>query len=854
MPYQGSAQSVGFRQRAVIDPSRRMRQEAEEIERQGQQRIRGMERQASQQIEEMRRVSDIQDSNARYELGVLADLSPTIQKSIKQGVELYAESERAKAMEDYLNQPTEALAQDKAQVDQALDSSAEVHTTLSKLAEKAPNALTEDAVRKRSGFYQQQWHLSAMTEAVQGFGPHLLTELSENTTELQGPDGPFRINDPELTPEQRSLAAKYIKSEWLKANNPAGLSAKVLATKFVPELDKQINFEQQQYTQQYLQKRNSEELEGAKNALFLAYRTGDPAAVVKALDNFRAVSPRLYDNLKTKGGGNLASVEAIRTSWETLALSDPERARELIPVLSNYTVTGHPAGKGPNKSGTMSELFASKGFGQVQMEAFVIKAENADYQARETRENQDANEEYEAITNDWLENPPSTDQKAVALRQLLQNGKRKLYDKLVDWEAPYKGKLESENYIKRYLASSPTGEIPRDIADKLHPDVRAQYQNKIVENLFGSDNKAEIKKGKELIKAALDEVRGDIDGTKNATDDYLRVRNKAEKDMMLVARQLRDADPNLSEGQAITMAADQITELIQGTRDKKGSDYHYTTNGGFTKFMSGPAANTALLRQNNIVSQAETLIKTQPNVITTRSFNFQPADLELNSNGRPSGVFYSLAALDKKHTAHEIMNAQRRLQQPPLKEIPLPKEANYLEQALKASPALRNAMITKPSYKIAQRTVEQVGGISTSNMLRAIGFQESGGNYKAQNRDPATGNDRDPALGKYQMLWSNIVVWGPKYGLGHPGSQEAFLNNPDYQERMAQVVMGEYIRQAVNASGGDLNQAVRRAAAFWYGGDKGFNNWNNPRFSGGPGYPNMEQYTRSVLQHYVGGN
>ena len=82
MPYQGSAQSVGFRQRAVIDPSRRMRQEAEQIERQGQQRIRGMERQASQQIEEMRRVSDIQDSNARYELGVLADLSPTIQKSI----------------------------------------------------------------------------------------------------------------------------------------------------------------------------------------------------------------------------------------------------------------------------------------------------------------------------------------------------------------------------------------------------------------------------------------------------------------------------------------------------------------------------------------------------------------------------------------------------------------------------------------------------------------------------------------------------------------------------------------------------------------------------------------------------
>ena len=36
MPYQGSSQSVGFRNRQVIDPSKRMREEAAQIKEQGQ--------------------------------------------------------------------------------------------------------------------------------------------------------------------------------------------------------------------------------------------------------------------------------------------------------------------------------------------------------------------------------------------------------------------------------------------------------------------------------------------------------------------------------------------------------------------------------------------------------------------------------------------------------------------------------------------------------------------------------------------------------------------------------------------------------------------------------------------------
>ena len=59
MTYQGSAQSVGFRNRNVIDPSKRMRQEAAQIKEQGRERIQGMKEQASQRTRETQRVSAV---------------------------------------------------------------------------------------------------------------------------------------------------------------------------------------------------------------------------------------------------------------------------------------------------------------------------------------------------------------------------------------------------------------------------------------------------------------------------------------------------------------------------------------------------------------------------------------------------------------------------------------------------------------------------------------------------------------------------------------------------------------------------------------------------------------------------
>ena len=86
MSYQGSAQSVGFRNRTVADPSKRMREEAARVEQRGKERTRSMERQASQQIREMERVSNIQASNSDYELRALSKFSDTINRFLQEDV------------------------------------------------------------------------------------------------------------------------------------------------------------------------------------------------------------------------------------------------------------------------------------------------------------------------------------------------------------------------------------------------------------------------------------------------------------------------------------------------------------------------------------------------------------------------------------------------------------------------------------------------------------------------------------------------------------------------------------------------------------------------------------------------
>ena len=112
-------------------------------------------------------------------------------------------------------------------------------------------------------------------------------------------------------------------------------------------------------------------------------------------------------------------------------------------------------------------------------------------------------------------------------------------------------------------------------------------------------------------------------------------------------------------------------------------------------------------------------------------------------------------------------------------------------------------------------------------LLRAIGGQESGGDYGAT-------NSRTKAFGKYQIMPENWPSWSREAGLPEGAEQ-----TPENQEIVARYKLGEYL-QKYGAEG---------AAAAWYGGECAAN-WGadaRNRKQGNGDEPSVNEYVAQVM-------
>ena len=117
--------------------------------------------------------------------------------------------------------------------------------------------------------------------------------------------------------------------------------------------------------------------------------------------------------------------------------------------------------------------------------------------------------------------------------------------------------------------------------------------------------------------------------------------------------------------------------------------------------------------------------------------------------------------------------------------------------------------------------------------------QESGGRLNARNK-------RTGALGLFQVMPENIPEWTRNTpGVGQL-TVEQFRANPEAQKKVFDKYMGDYLRRAMQMSGGNKAQAVRMAAAAWYGGPDDFRSYDNGRRFR-PDEPSFREYTTKVL-------
>ncbi len=160
----------------------------------------------------------------------------------------------------------------------------------------------------------------------------------------------------------------------------------------------------------------------------------------------------------------------------------------------------------------------------------------------------------------------------------------------------------------------------------------------------------------------------------------------------------------------------------------------------------------------------------------------------------------------------------------------------------------RSVSPTSPSPN--PQPVNNINQSLIAALRTAIFGQESGYNYKAVN--PNSG-----ALGIAQVMPANIPSWS-REALGYEITPNQFLNSPDLQLKIVDYKLNQYYQQAIAASGGNVDIAVRRVASAWYSGNPNLYNNTTPQYTNGVQYPSIANYTLSVLgkfqQAYGGGS
>lgn len=119
------------------------------------------------------------------------------------------------------------------------------------------------------------------------------------------------------------------------------------------------------------------------------------------------------------------------------------------------------------------------------------------------------------------------------------------------------------------------------------------------------------------------------------------------------------------------------------------------------------------------------------------------------------------------------------------------------------------------------------------SLVRAIGGQESGGNYEAKNA-------RTRASGKYQIMPENWPSWAEEAGIGKNAEQ-----TPENQETVARYKLKQYYDK----------YGARGAAIAWYAGEGAVAYGTDAlnRKQGNGDEPSINEYADSVLERMEGG-
>ena len=869
MPYQGSSQSIGFRNRTVIDPSKRMRQEAAQIEERGQERIRGMERQASQEIQEMKRVSDLEASNQRYELKALSKFSSTINKFLQEDVVEMIKEDRKEAVARGIEMHAtdrDRVREEQEQVANAVEQQRALHDKIEAEAQKAPTTEAANRVRSLSKYEQMGWDFAAMREAANGWDSYRESELETNETVLIDSTGTeFVLKDYDRSSlEQYDLAVSHLQTEYIDSHNPKGFNPAVRNTTLTDPVLRGSARARTQQVQVVNRDRAVAAIDAQENLLAAAIN-GDPGApdLGKQAITFLESTHKHFETLGAREGGRKAARTRLATIVKTVIENNNQSeatAERVIEQLKGAKLKGHPGG-----AKNLFELYQDE-FNPDKMLGEAIQADIT----RSNREIQARKAPAEAEVMEILRELPGLSEGARVARVAEFKNKypdfpdlgRKLDSGL---DNQFLSEERSKEKLTDLLRQSGGNPIPLSAVRNLHPDVLrdAIDNNKVEEVPFGVDATETIKTQQEILTEFIGgvgklTVTGELSGAATILANE-RALNRMMSDARKISRIAEQNGEPISDADAIIQATGSLIKQIKGINDSK--DELYDPDSEYFTDPSEPFPNivkdlpdtylkqvTATAKAQKIVNNGKSLLDNL--VVTT------PSDLELTSKGAPTPFIDKLAQLEGVPSI-ELLNAQR--DKAGMDPVEINPQAQLFVETLDKYPHLKKKLSQDKSPATVSRVFREAGIPHVRDLIKAIGLQESGNRYDAYN-DDAHGPDF-PALGKYQIMWYNLnsaankafggpgTSWAKELGMPEKQNMNSFLRDERYQERITNAKFNQYIQMAAQQSD-DLETIIRMAAAAWYGGAGAMEHWDNPNYGGGEGYPSMQEYTKSVWSRY----
>ena len=144
--------------------------------------------------------------------------------------------------------------------------------------------------------------------------------------------------------------------------------------------------------------------------------------------------------------------------------------------------------------------------------------------------------------------------------------------------------------------------------------------------------------------------------------------------------------------------------------------------------------------------------------------------------------------------------------------------------------------------------------VDREQVQESLGVVESSGDSKAYN-DHSYGK-KNPALGKYQTLKTTAWEVLQRHGKPVPASINEYLNSPDTQEEVMDLLLDEYIDAAIKDTPENtpdrFKTILEKIAAQHYGGPGNIHLYNDKTPQEG-GYPSFYDYGEKFIVDYMSG-